>query len=44
MYFFLYTFGNGVRIEFDAEGVTVTNIDEKVMDGSELGIGMDLDE
>jgi hypothetical protein len=44
MYFFLYTFGNGVRIKFNKEGVIVTNLDEKEMDGLPLGDGMDLDE
>lgn len=44
MYFLLYTFGNGVRIKFNKEGVTVTQLEEKEMDGSPLGDGMDLDE
>lgn len=44
MYFFLYTFGNGVRTEFSKEGVTVTNLNEKEMDGYPLGVGMELDE
>ncbi len=44
MYFFLYTFGNGVRINFNKEGVTVIKLEEKEMDGSPLGEGMDLDE
>lgn len=42
MYFMLYTFGNGVRIRIDKEGVTVTKLEE--MDGTTLGEGMDLDE
>lgn len=43
MYFLLYTFGNGVRITFNKEGVVVTQLDENGMDGSPLGDGMDLD-
>ncbi len=44
MYFLLYTFGNGVKIKFDNEGVIVTKLDEKELDSSPLGDGMDLDE
>lgn len=43
-YFFLYTFGNGVEIRFDKEGVTVKKVNEKDIDGSPLGEGMDLKE
>lgn len=43
MYFLLYTFGNGVRIKINKEGVTVTEIDSKELDGSQLGEGMDND-
>lgn len=43
MYFLLYTFGNGVRIKIDKDGVTVTKLEEKEMDGSPLGDGMDFD-
>lgn len=42
MYFLLYTFGNGVRIKINKEGVTVTKLEEKEMDGTPLGVGMDL--
>lgn len=42
MYFLLYTFGNGVRIKFNKEGVIVTRLNEKEIEGSALGIGMDL--
>ncbi len=44
MYYFLYTFGNGVRIKFDKEGVTVTKLEENEMEGSPLGDGMYLNE
>lgn len=44
MYYFLYTFGNGVNVEFNKEGVTVTQFDVNEIDGSPLGKGMDLDE
>lgn len=44
MYFLLYTFGNGVSVRFSKEEVTITRLDEKEMEGSTLGDGMDLDE
>ena len=44
MYYFLYTFGNGVKVKFDKEGVTVTKLDENEIDGQPLGTGMYLDD
>lgn len=44
MYYFLYTFGNGVEVKFNNQGVTVTKLDENDIDGSPLGIGMDLED
>lgn len=43
MYYFIYTFGNSVKIEFNKEGVIVTKIDLNETDGSPLGEGMHLD-
>lgn len=44
MYYFLYSFGNGVKVRFDKEGVTVKKENEKDLEGSPLGAGMDLEE
>ncbi len=42
MYYFLYTFGNGVKVRFDKEGVQVTKQDASEIDGQPLGEGMHL--
>ena len=44
IYYFLYTLGNGVKVSFDAEGVTVTKLQANQMGGRVLGDGMDLDD
>lgn len=44
MYYFLYTFGNGVAVEFDKKGVTVSKFDENEMDGVPLHTGMEEDD
>lgn len=44
MYFFLYTFGNGVGVKIDKDGVSVTKFDEEELNGAPLGHGMDLNE
>lgn len=44
MYYFLYAFGNGVKVTFDTEGVTVTKLDENEIDGQPLGTGMYLED
>ncbi len=44
IYYFLYTFGNGVKVKFSKEGVTVTKLEENEFESSPLGTGMDLDE
>lgn len=44
MYYFLYSFGNGVEVKFNKEGVTVTKLDENETDSSPLGDGMYFDD
>lgn len=44
MYYFLYSFGNVVTVRFDKEGVTVKKENEKDLEGSPLGDGMELEE
>ncbi|HRO85177.1 MAG TPA: hypothetical protein PK110_10175 [Niabella sp.] len=41
MYYFLYVFGNGVEVQFTAEGVVVRNLDENEIPGHPLGRGME---
>ncbi|WKS95349.1 hypothetical protein [Riemerella columbina] len=44
MYYFLYTFGNGVKVEFSTEGVRVTQLSGDEHDMDPLGVGMDFDD
>ena len=42
MYYFLYTFGNGVEVKLTKNGLTVTKLNENETGGKPLGTGMDL--
>lgn len=43
MYYYLYIFGNGVRVRFSEEEVVVTILDENEREGSPLNVGDGLD-